>query len=282
MKLLKKLFFILLVFPFILLFSSSYSLSQESTPSSSFRSPSFDYSKAYQDYVYHLTLYRQAYQKFIVTKNEYLTYKTLTSETKAQEAIKEMLEARSSVVITYLTALRMRLEETTGVLSYQSNLRFLELMKNIDTYEQQKKLFSAAASFKDLLKISQQFESQYKQTEVLIYQTLFTVISGRQNNLRDQIQYQITKTTEKLAQITKEGQKDTAKAERWLLEAKNKVTLSQQKQEDAQKNLTKLNPSLKDKNKTFSDSQLMLEESNQYLKEAVSNLKETITEIKSE
>jgi len=282
MKLLPKVITTFLLFPLILFCLSSFAFSQESTPSGVFNPPSFDYSKAYQDYIYNLNLYRQAYQKFVLAKNEYLSYKTLTSETKALETTKEMLETRSQAIIVYLTALKMRLSETTGVLNYQSNLRFVELMKNIDTFETQKNLFPAAATLKDLLKVSSQFENQYSKTEVLTYNTLFTVVSGKENNLRDQIQFQITKLEQKLAQMSKEGLKDTLRAERWLLEAKNKITLSQQKQDEANKNLSKLTPQQKDKNKVFAESQLMLEESNQYLKEAISNLKELVIEIKSE
>lgn len=282
MKLFPKVITTFLLFPLILLCFSSLVFSQESTPSGGFKPPSFDYSKAYQDYIYNLNLYRQAYQKFVLAKNEYLSYKTLTSETNALETTKEMLEARSQAIIVYLTALKMRLSETTGVLNYQSNLRFVELMKNIDTFETQKNLFPAAATLKDLLKVSSQFENQYSKTEVLTYNTLFTVVSGKENNLRDQIQFQITKLEQKLAQMSKEGLKDTLRAERWLLEAKNKITLSQQKQDEANKNLSKLTPQQKDKNKVFAESQLMLEESNQYLKEAISNLKELVIEIKSE
>jgi hypothetical protein len=282
MKLPPKVITTFLLFPLILLCLSSLVFSQESTSSGVFNTSSFDYSKAYQDYIYNLNLYRQAYQKFVLAKNEHLSYKTLTSETNALETTKEMLEARSQAIIVYLTALKMRLSETTGVLNYQSNLRFVELMKNIDTFETQKNLFPAAATLKDLLKVSSQFENQYSKTEVLTYNTLFTVVSGKENNLRDQIQFQITKLEQKLAQMSKEGLKDTLRAERWLLEAKNKITLSQQKQDEANKNLSKLTPQQKDKNKVFAESQLMLEESNQYLKEAISNLKELVIEIKSE
>ncbi len=281
MRLPKKEIFFLLI-PCLLLFFYSFAYSQESTPAAGFQPPTFDYAKAYQDYIYNLSLYHQAYQKFVIAKNEYLTYQTLTSETKALEATKNMLEKRSQAAITYLSALRMRLAETTGILTYKSNLLFLNLLKNIEIYEGQKTFFPSAATLNDLLKVSIKFEEQYKKTEILIFDTLLTIIMGKENNLRDQIQYQITKIQEKLTQIKKEDEKDTAKAERWLLEAKNKILLSKQKQEEAEEIISKLIPSKKDKIKDFREAQLKAEESNQYLKESVSNLKELILEVKSE
>lgn len=241
----------------------------------------FDFNRAYQDYLYNLNLYRTSHLAYLSARNEYLTYKTLTAETRALETTREMLKNRAEVLKTYLTALRMKLAETTGITNYQQNMQYLKLDNEVTWLSSHKESLSSPGSIADLLKVSSQLEEKYPGIELLSYQTLGTILAGKENSLREKVEAQAKKTEEKIAQMKKEGE-DVAKLERWLLEARKKITRSEEKQTEGENILKTIKSTEKEKKREFNKAQLALGEANQYLKEAISFLSETIRETKYE
>jgi len=239
----------------------------------------FDYNRAYQDYLYSFNLYRTSHTNYVTAKSEYLAYKTLTSETRAIEATRETLKTRSEALRTYLTALRMKLAETTGILDYQQNLQYLKLDNETAWLDSHQDSLSSPGSLGDLTKQSSQLEKRYPNTELLAYQTLGTILSGKENSLREKVSAQIDAAGEQLTKMKEEGENvDTF--ERWVLEARKKVTLSEEKQTEAEKIISSIKDSDNEKRKKFNQAQFTYEEANQYLKEAVSFLSEIIRGIK--
>lgn len=241
----------------------------------------FDFPKAYQDYLYNYNLYRTSHDKYLSAKNEYLAYKTLTSETRALEATREMLKNRTRTLQTYLTAIRMKLGETTGIINYQQNLEYLKLDTETNWLSLHQESLSQPGSIADLLQQSSPLEEKYPQIELLSYQTLGTILGGKENSLRERVSTQAAKIEEKITEMKNEGE-DVAKLERWLTEAKKKIARSEEKQVEAELILKNIKPSEQDKKREFSKAQIAFEESNQSLKEGVSFLSELIQEIKYE
>lgn len=240
-----------------------------------------DFNRAFQDYIYNYNLYRSSHLEYVSAKSEYLTYKTLTAQTKALEATQKMLLSRAETLKTYLTALRMKLKETTGVLNYQQNMYYLKLDNEVTWISSHETSLPSAATLDDLVKISQEAEKRYPTMEILAYQTLGTVMTGKEVTLRDKINEQISKTEAKINQIKETGE-DTTTLERWLIQAKEKIKRSEEKEKEAQNILSGLKTTDKNKIQTWNKAQKAFEEENQYLKEAVSYLKEILREIKSE
>lgn len=267
MKRLLPIFFCFLVFSF---FSFSVSLAQN-----------FTFDQAYKDYVYNYNLYRDSHLKYISSRGEYLSYKTLNAETKALEATREMLQKRAEALRTYLIALRLKLVETTGITNYQQNLIFVKLDSELGWLTAHKDSLSSPGSLADLVKVSGELEQKYPSLEVLIYQALGTILAGKENSLRERISQQTKKTEEKLVQIKKEGE-NVDKLERWLLETRRKITISEEKQGSAEAMIKKIKENDSDKRRLFNEAQFAFEEANQYLKEAVSFLNEINQEIKYE
>ncbi|MFZ5366344.1 MAG: hypothetical protein ACOZBZ_03535 [Patescibacteria group bacterium] len=241
----------------------------------------FDFNRAFQDYTYNYNLYRSAHLEYISAKSEYLTYKTLTAQTKALEKTKNMLLNRAETLKTYLTALRMKLKETTGILNYQQNIYYLKLDNEVSWLATHKNSLPSAGTLEDLVKISQEAENRYPSIEILAYQTLGQVLLGKENSLREKINEQISKTQDKINQIKETGE-DTTILERWLIQAKEKIKRSEEKEKEGQDLLSGLKPTDTSKQESWNKAQKAFEEENQYLKEAVSFLKEIIREIKSE
>lgn len=244
-------------------------------------SEDFNSSKAYQDYLYNYNLYRSSHDNYLSAKNEHLSYKTLNSQTKALEATREMLKNRDEALRTYLTALRMRLKETTGIINYQQNLEYLKLDLETNWLTLHKDSLSAPTSLEDLFKTSADFEKRYPDTEVLAYQSLGTILSGKQDNIRNQISDQIKKIEDKITEIKNTGE-SVDKLQQWLGEAKKKVVASQTKQTEAENILKALDADENNKKGEFNNAQAAIGESNQNLKEAASFLTEIIVEIKHE
>ena len=109
----------------------------------------FNFEKAYEDYLYNLNLYRDSYHEFATAKEQYASYKTLTSKTLLLEQTINMLQKRDEALKTYLTALRLNLAETTGILNYEQNLLYLELDNQIAWLNNHKETVPSVASLED-------------------------------------------------------------------------------------------------------------------------------------
>jgi len=241
----------------------------------------FDFNRAYDDYIYTYSQYRVAHSEYVSAKQAYLNYKTLTSKTEAQDKTLKMLEWRDEVIKTYLTALRLKLAETTGISNYEQNVLYLKLDSEVSWYIKHHDALSSAGSLEDLVDSAEEAQGKYQETEVLIYQALGTILSGKETTLRQHLNQQMESLKNKIAEIREKGDKKTTIAERWLLEAENRLTRSQEKQSAAQQILTKIKPYDSNKNQSYNQAQFALEESHQYLKEANLNLRELIREVKS-
>jgi len=265
----KRLPILFLIFTLLLFYSFTLVNAQE-----------FDFNRAYQDYLYTYGQYHTAHKDYLAARSAWLTYKTLTAKTEAMTETLKMLQLRDEAVRTYLTALRLKLAETTGISNYEQTVLYLKLDNEISWYLNHRDTLPSAGTLEDLVKSSSEAEKQYGKTEVLAYQTLGTILAGKEEALRDRLKEEIGKLNDKIAEIRQRGDKETATLERWILEAENKLTRSQEKQFEAQQKLAKLKVGDRNKQKKYNEARSLFRESHQYLKEAHSYLKELIREVK--
>lgn len=243
--------------------------------------PEFDFNRAYEDYLHAYGQYREAHNQYVTAREQYLTYKTLTAKTLALEQTLDMLQKRDEAIRTYLTALRMKMAGTTGISDYKQNTLYLKLDAEVSWYAEHREELTSAATLEDLVATSEEAESRYDKTLVLIYQALGVILEGKENNIKNQIDEQVELIKDKISQVRDKGDKDITTAERWLLEAENKLTRSQEKLNEAMTILDSLKPSERDKAGDYNEAQQLFQESHLYLKEANSYLKELIREIKT-
>lgn len=266
------LFFILFVItaPAILLFKYSHPIFAQD----------FNFNRAHNDYLYTFNQYRQAHDEYIVARQAYLNYQTLTSKAEAHEKTLNMLKWRDETARTYLIALRTKLAETTGVVNYEQSTLYVKLDDDISWFTQHKENLTAAGSLEDLIENSNEAKKRYSNSEKLIYQTLVSILAAKEEKLRDRIEQVISALEKKIAEIRQQQDKDPSMVERWLLEAKNRVKWSRDKQNFANQIIATVNSYDPNKSRTYFDAQSALEESHQYLKEATFNLSELIREVK--
>lgn len=234
----------------------------------------------YNDYLFTYGQYRQAYQDYLIARQTYLNYQTLTSKTEAQNKTQKMLEFREETLRTYLIAIRRKLAEETKILNYDQNILYVKLDDEIVWHSSQKQTFSSAGTLEDLIASAKQSQERYPKTEILIYKTLTAILTGKESRLYEKINLQMENLREKVKEIRENGDKDTQVLERWLLEVENRLRRSKDKMTEAQKLVANLKEYDSNKSQVYSRAQFVLAESHQYLKEANSYLGETIKEIK--
>lgn len=239
----------------------------------------FNFDRAYSDYLYSYSLYRESHRVYLNAKEAYSKYKTLTSKTEALGKTKEMLKKQDEVIKTYLTALRIKLAENPGLSNEERHILFSNLDNEVEWFQKHQEEINRANTLAEVTNLSGKSQEQYEKTEVLIYETLGAILASKQISLREEISQKIKSLKEKVGEIRLKGDKDTSLAERWLLESENRLTKSQEKQFEAQQNLSKIKSSLM-KNRVYNEAQENLKESHQFLKEANSYLKEIIRELK--
>lgn len=236
---------------------------------------------AQDNYLATYNQYRSAHEEYVTASQAYLNYQTLTSKTEAFDKTLKMLELRDEVVKAYLATIRLKLAETTNIANYEQNVLYLKLESEIAWYAQHRDSLASAGNLEDLISSSDEAQRKYQETEIFIYQVLGAILGGKETSLRDKINQNIEVIKTKLAAIKQTGDKNTTTAERWLLEASNRLTRSAQKQAAAQKTLSQMRTYDSDKAETYGQAQATLGEAHQYLKEANANLRELIAEVKS-
>lgn len=249
---------------------------QEETPT-----PVFDFGKAYQDFVFNFDKYRAAHDEYELARSQYLQSNTLASQANAQEKTYNMLFDRDEALKTYLTMLRMRLGAAVGVSHDRREFLFTRIDREYTWFDDHQSNLSSAASLADQVADSSEAKSQYdKTTEVLIYDVLTDIAIGKTYFLRQKQQSLIFNFESKLAQIRTDGETDTAQIERWLIETKNRITRSEEKEADILKQQLEI-PKSKARSQLFNQIQLRVNESLQYLKEANDFLLEIVKTIRN-
>jgi hypothetical protein len=281
-----KYFFLFLLFLFVSIyfFHSPHSICAQSNPATSSSAlqtplptlPPFPSSRALSDYVYSYDQYRQAYNKYVVAKNEYLTYGTLVSKQKALETTKTMLVWRNDVIRTYFLALRQKLTEAPGILDIDKDPVLQTIDIQIKWVEDQKSSLPSAGTLEDLVTLSLALENRYPEIEITYYKALGLIISGREKVIQEMIIDQTNLIRSSVLNLRSAGVK-TEVFERWLLEAQTRLDRAIEKHTSAMNTISNMSISPNNAN-IFSQIQSTLGEENIYLKETISLLSEIIRE----
>lgn len=243
----------------------------------------FDFSRAYQDFIFSYDQYKTAENEYEIARAQYIQSQTLASKSKAQEATYKMLQARDEVVKTYLTALRQRIAESVGVTQDRKDILYSKIDIEVAWYITHKNNTSSAASLEDLEKDSKTASARNTQiTEPIAYEILSEIVIGKEYFLRQKQLSIITSLKNKVAEIRQNGDLPTDTMERDILEIENRQARSIGKEEEAKK--LQLNI-IKPKDKTgpvphYNQIVFRISEAVQYLKEANTYLKEIVQRIK--
>lgn len=244
----------------------------------------FDYNRAYADYVYNTQLYNDAYSAYQLARSQYLASNTLVAQNNAREATLKMLQARDEMLKTYLTAIRLRIKETSGISANDLNTAFAQIDNDFVWWSNHKTKLPSAGSLDDLVTDSDEAYAHYPATLMIVYQSLSTIFIGRLDSDRSDLGRSIADLKNKVAQIKANGDKDTSQIERSLIDVDNSVSRSVSKQSEAKNiiNSLSLEKSSGSNEEKFADIKTKLKESLAYMNEAVNLINQIIIQIKTQ
>src|SRR3989344_1392724 len=243
-------------------------------------SETFDFARAYEDYVFTLDTYNDAHSEYVLARAQFLQAGTLVSQTKARESTAAMLIARDNVVITYLTALRLRLAEAENVSDGTKQWLYNRMDSEIDWYQNHRDRISSAGSLSDLVSDSKEAESRFKTVQSVAYEVLVTIPTGKVGVLRSQLDSNVDAVRAKISEIRASGSNfDVSLIDRWTLEIDNKIVRSLDKEIEAQTQSASLfkTPGLNSYNSVI----FKLQESLQFMREGNDFMKEIIRTLRS-
>lgn len=238
--------------------------------------------QAYSDYIYQSDIYRNNYSEFQIAKNEYLKFRTLTSQTTALEKTKIMLAQRDNMLQSYLSLLKEKLNEDTGLNGPDKNQYQSILQNEITFLTKHTSLLPSIGSLDDASKVSNELESHYLVLRTSIQQLRIALGIGAMSRLAltydDTIQKaRMLMDSNRLAfPIEKQ-----ATIDRWFLQIDNKRTLYQQKIDS----IAITNGSLRKNTLAEVDSAAdklfqNIAEARQYLSEGTSYMNELLTALR--
>jgi len=270
----KKIFFIL----FTVVFSLGFiSVGQK------VKAEDFDYQTAYKDYQYNYNLYNRLHEEYKLARVSYMQYGTLLSEEEAKKAALAMLQARDGAIITYLTALRMRIKESGGLGDSEKESLFRRIDPEVSYFEEHKGKLASVGSLEDFVGDSDEAKERFSNsTEIVFYTSLTNIAIGNTAYERKQIEEIIVNLKSKISDIKLAGDKDVSVFDRFFVEIDNKLQRSREKEDGAKDIIGKSEKSYRkdDKVNYYNDAVGSVQGSYLYLKEIVSYLKEIIRVIK--
>ena len=224
-----------------------------------------DFESDYQGFLQTYESYRSANSKYITTRNQYLTFKTLTSKNDALNAGKDFVKVRSDVLLSYISLLRGRNTDSNYALLLDAEQNFIR--------DNQQKI-PGIASLDDLVDVSHEIEQRHVPFQVTTRKIVDTVLINKVGTL--ELNYlQLETQAKQLIQTLKTQGKDVAVLERWLLDARNKIQLTEQKAASIRDQIATLNsPNLDDLSNSSGKIQAGIFEANQYLLEATNYMNE--------
>ena len=228
------------------------------------------------DYLFQYEEYRTAYNNFLVARDKYLKYKTLTARDEALEKTKKIILQRDEVLRTYFIALRTKI--TTATIS-PLTLKD-ETLKKIDEetkwLEQHKEKANNTpfANYQQLFSLSSELESKQLTIYKLIYQSLTLINLEKNQSLQQDTVFLWEALNDEVEASS--GADLQGKLVPWLTATKEKNRLAEQQTNLSKDKLDELNKieKLEELVKIYNQIESFLDTGIKYLKESFSYQKE--------
>ncbi len=236
-----------------------------------------DYNQSRLDYQTQYSKYREQLVEFRSARSEYITYKTLVSQTRAIYVTQQFLTTRQELIISYLQLLQSRIASSQSPFldQQQTNIIANQITQQIDFHKSQVPAIQAASELKDLTNISSRIDTNIATVTTLGIQTQALVLDSRMQEYQDTTVNLMAFTTEQVRRIQAEGQKDTTEIQRWLIQAEQKYTLANQGLSATNAQVTRLRS-----DRELENYRTSLKRSTQYFKETNTLLNEIVTNLK--
>lgn len=239
-------------------------------------------SEIYQNYLQQFDQYRTIYNDFQIARNEYLKFKSLSSETVALQKTKEMMSQRALLLKTYFLLLNEKIAESPSFTDQERDFYTSSIKTANEFLDTHIEFIHSVQSIKDAIQASDRLESQYSVLQTVMRQATLTLNIAR---LRQQVTVYNERMSE--AKILIEQAKQELPIEqhlildRWFAQIGNKRTLYQQKEDQIMQNITAMKGKNTDElNKVYTQTLTSISEAQQELKEGTSFMNELANAMK--
>lgn len=145
----------------------------------------FDAPKAFADYQYQLSVYQKAYSEFQEAKAFYQGNPTLQLKSEARRKTLKMLKERDTLIVVYLTAIRMHIWESKGFDENQKNAIYAKIDPEIEWYQNHIKNYLDSDEPVDLFNKSDESKSRLEtNTTPIIDEGLFDISLSQEIGIR--------------------------------------------------------------------------------------------------
>ena len=225
----------------------------------------------YQGFLKTYDNYRSAQSNYVTTRNQYLQYGTLNSKNDALSAVKTFLVARDDVLLSHISLIKGRNADTTYNSLLDNTVSFLQ---------DHKSRVPAVGSLDDAVKISQEVESKDSNLQSTSRKVVGSLLVAKVDGLKLQFLVLENNAQDLITKLKNNG-KNVEVQERWLLDAKNKRLLIEDKLLQARTKINNLQDSNADSiNAAYNEIQTTVFEANQYLREGMQFINELAQSIK--
>jgi hypothetical protein len=246
-----------------------------------------EFNKVYEDYRLKNEDYNKAHDDYILAKTQYEKFKTLTSKTNAQVATAKMLVARDDVVIYYLSALKVRINDTSVKISDdKKNSLYQSIDAEVAWFTDHKNRISQADLLTDLVNKSDEAKSRFTNLNYLLYDSLFSISNGRVVSYRERFQAFFNDLTDLVNKIKGEkrveykfSDEKLAVIDRWIIETQDRLAKGDTENSKSVQIASQMNSKSNNTN-VYRQTIDSLTKANNFLKDAVSYSKEIVREIK--
>ncbi|OGM26586.1 hypothetical protein A3D00_03680 [Candidatus Woesebacteria bacterium RIFCSPHIGHO2_02_FULL_38_9] len=263
-----SIFFVLLIFLFVL---AKNTLSQD-----------FDYQKAFQDYDYSFGLYLKNIASYKFAKSQYLSLKTIESKNVLIDSVKVFLTSRNVAINAYLTALRFKVFETSGLISDEKNNIFGKIDPEVAWYLDNNKEIDALSALELLNTENKSIKTHYgKFSKNAIYRALFAISYGRVSDNETNIRLVRESIKEKIDKIDQNHDKNTQVTKSWLQEVDIRIDKIDSGLKNATQKMNSIDTLKWDPLDAYNQSMRIFDDSQKYVKEAISYFKQIVKELKT-
>lgn len=230
-----------------------------------------DFAQDYQGYLQTYDAYRSAHNRYITTRNQYFQYGTLTSQNEALSAVKQFLIVRDDVLLSYISLLRAKNPDPVYSQLLTDEESFLFAHKD---------RIPVISSLSDAERSAKEVEARHVQFHVTAKKLVATLFVNRIDETKLKFDLLANEAQTLMQALSTQG-KDVSTLQRWLLDAKNKEFLSEQKILEARNQVASLQGNSSNQiSERYNKIQLIIFEANQYMREAITYLNELSATIK--
>lgn len=242
--------------------------------------------QAYQDYLYQFDIYRQDYNNFKVSQNEYFKFQTLTSRQTALSATTAMMSQRDILLKTYLLLLNEKLNESTGISTTDRNYYQSLIQNEIKFLNNHSTLVTSVATIQDSTNVGQQLQDHYNVLRGSMLQIISGISLGNLTGFANDFDKNLA-DAKALVSINRGifSSEKQSLLDRWLLQITNTRSLYQSKIDEINLNISKLKVSNSsygsiDPTQLYAQIKQELGDARQYLLDGSSYTGELVREVR--